>query len=185
MKILEKVKALVEKYTEYVLVRRTDIQKLVTAYEGMVASSDPVKTAVLQATVEGLELQLEMVTAQRALLEQYSEEASHALQQLYAEISSDEHLRGGTHMERNHLVVLVAHMANLLGWNAGVGVHEGDAIEGFTEVVRIDTPVGQLSWHIHDTQRGWLEQLPPYEGRWDGTTSEKKYALIRSLFGRV
>lgn len=184
MNIVEKIRELIRKHTPYVLVRHADLQTLIASYES-VKDVDAVGFAVLKARVAGLEEQLEIAKTQRAVLEKSFEEERALTDRLFSEFTAEEHRGGGMHIERNHLVVLVAHMANLLGWDAGVGTHEGDAIEGFAEVVRIDTPVGQLSWHIHDTQRAWLEQLPPYEKPWDGTHSEKKYALIRSLFGRV
>lgn len=87
-----------------------------------------------------------------------------------------------THAERNHLVILVAHMAILLGWKAGIGVHEGPPLPKWPAIVRIDLPTGQCSWHIHETQLHFLAGLPAYEGRWDGTPRATKYAHIRAAY---
>jgi hypothetical protein len=56
------------------------------------------------------------------------------------------------------------------------------AIEGWDEAwhgcVYIDFPWGQASWHYH-VDDGWMfEHLPPYEGVWDGHSTEAKYAMI-------
>lgn len=90
------------------------------------------------------------------------------------------------HAERNHLVILVAHMANLLGWKAGVGTHKHLESQTWNpewaHVVRIDLPTGQINWHIHESQVYLLEGLPRYEGDWDGACTEEKYLRVEAAF---
>lgn len=89
---------------------------------------------------------------------------------------------GSTHAERNHLVILVAHMAQLLGWPAGRWEHpEGDPLmpAGYPYMVRVDTPFGQLSWHIHESQLELAKTLPTYAGEWDKSDRTEKYVRVR------
>jgi hypothetical protein len=83
--------------------------------------------------------------------------------------------------ERNRLVALLARM-----FPSGLAK---TAIEGWSEdwhnCVYINTPAGQLSWHIHDSQMYLFEGLPPYTGQWDGHTTEEKYDRIEKLVGDI
>lgn len=197
-RILSKLKELFETYTDYVVVKRHDISVMLAAYEDLEERYTSYQAEVgdtLVSFVDGMKRHQEVkaeLESSRALAATHHEmyaksldEAQVRIAELEAALISAEHGRISTHSERNHLVIMTAHMARMLGWRAGVGVHSGDSVEGFGEVVRIDTPVGQLSWHIHDSQRAWLENLPPYEGTWDGSSRTEKYARIRELFGRV
>jgi len=42
-------------------------------------------------------------------------------------------------------------------------------------IVCIHSPVGQLAWHIHDSERDWFEHLEVQENDWDGHTTKEKY----------
>jgi hypothetical protein len=79
--------------------------------------------------------------------------------------------------ERNALVVLLASI-----FPAGV---KRTAIEGWSPewhgCVYIDLPNGQASWHYHDSEAELFAHLPPYDGEWDGHTTEQKYERIRRL----
>ncbi len=197
-RMLSKLKELFETYTDYVVVKRHDISVMLAAYKDLeerYTSCQEEVGSTLVAFVDSMKKHQEVkaeLESSRALAATHHEMYAKSLDEARARISeletalvSAEHGRSSTHSERNHLVILAAHMARMLGWRAGVGTHGGDIVAGFGEVVRIDTPVGQLSWHIHDTQLTWLENLPPYDAPWDGTTRERKYELIRELFGRV
>jgi hypothetical protein len=48
-------------------------------------------------------------------------------------------------------------------------------------IVCIHSPVGQLTWHIHDAERPWFDYLDVREGDWDGHTTEDKYARLAAL----
>lgn len=74
--------------------------------------------------------------------------------------------------QRNYLVVLAAHMANQrYNWNAGWDEDtDNDWDRGWRTVVYIDTPKGQLSFHMDPSTRHLAESvLPEYEDGWDGT----------------
>lgn len=82
--------------------------------------------------------------------------------------------------ERDQFVALLARV-----YPSGV---RKTVIEGWDpereNCIYIDTPAGQLSWHVHDVEMSMFEELPPYEKPWDGHTTEQKYtrlALLRKM----
>ena len=79
--------------------------------------------------------------------------------------------------ERNRVVALLATC-----FPAGIA---RTAIEGWDPAwhgcVYIDLPTGQASWHYHDRDAHLFAKLPPYAGKWDGHTTEEKYARIEAL----
>jgi len=90
--------------------------------------------------------------------------------------------------ERNQLVAAVARFAlNKPGafWFAGLGKHqpEGDPNwdPEWTNVVFVDSPGGQLSWHVHDRDLPLFDGLPAYLTAWDGHTTEEKYARLAKV----
>ena len=81
--------------------------------------------------------------------------------------------------ERNRVVAALARLfpsgitkTDIPGWDAE-----------WHGCVYIDTPVGQLSWHFHDSQAHLFDGLPSYEGKWDGHTTEEKYERLSNLDG--
>lgn len=83
--------------------------------------------------------------------------------------------------ERNKLVAMSAKMALALGYIAGLATHRGETWDDdWRNVVLIDLPSGQVSWHIHDSELPWFEGLPAYPGEWDGHTTEEKYIRVLS-----
>lgn len=72
--------------------------------------------------------------------------------------------------QRNALAVAFCKAAILLGWRAGRGIDPAscDAAADWGHVVYVDTPGGQVSWHIHPDQVSLLDGLPEYSGVWDG-----------------
>jgi hypothetical protein len=68
--------------------------------------------------------------------------------------------------ERNRLAAAFARMALAAGFKAGKGV---DPDETKWPVIYVETPNGQVSWHIANHDADILKGLPEYEGRWDGT----------------
>ena len=87
--------------------------------------------------------------------------------------------------ERNRLVALVAKMALVQGWPAGVGRHQdvpGEAWDPeWRTLVVVETSAGQASWHFHDSHRHLLEGIPQIDVRWDGHDTPTKYARLHSL----
>jgi hypothetical protein len=107
------------------------------------------------------------------LLERYEAERKEAADR----IERLEAARDGAYTERNRLVALLASI-----YPSGV---KKTAIPGWDKswhgCVYIDLPVGQASWHFHDSEAHLFAHLPPYEGEWDGHTTEEKYERIARL----
>lgn len=95
--------------------------------------------------------------------------------------------------ERNRCVAAMTCMAMTRGWLTWLGKHEpaNDPTwdKEWLNVVFIELPTGQVSWHIHDRDLPLFAHLPhaqpPYiEGdatRWDGHSTEEKYKRLERL----
>lgn len=88
--------------------------------------------------------------------------------------------------ERDRCVSVIACLARALGWPVWLGTHEGDPWdEEWRNIVFIETPHGQVSWHYHDSERpmfSWIGLGMPTPKPWDGHSTPEKYNL---LFGLV
>lgn len=72
--------------------------------------------------------------------------------------------------ERTAAAVGMARFALMCGYRAGVGKDGNEAWDDEWRVVLyVDTPAGQVSWHIAPPDQHLLAGLPEYEGDWDGT----------------
>jgi hypothetical protein len=89
--------------------------------------------------------------------------------------------KNAAYKERDACVALIAKMAVALEFKAGLGRHdENDQFwDGdWMNIVFIELPNGQLSWHVHDSEMHLFEGLPKYEGTWDGHTTPEKYTRM-------
>jgi len=88
--------------------------------------------------------------------------------------------------ERNQLVTLLANMALARGWKAGRRWDRSQEV-GWENVVVIDLPTGQVSWHIgvHDGPVCQFETLPAYDGEWDGHTTDEKWERVRAYRSKL
>lgn len=82
----------------------------------------------------------------------------------------------GVYRERAHLVALLAAM---------LPSHIGRSEPGWSVVI-VEGPYGQLSWHIADRDLdlfAGIRQTDPFveADRWDGHTTELKYARVREM----
>lgn len=48
-------------------------------------------------------------------------------------------------------------------------------------IVYIELPTGQVSWHIHDSEREMFNHLEVGENKWDGHNTERKYERLMAL----
>jgi hypothetical protein len=92
--------------------------------------------------------------------------------------------KDSAYAERNQVVALLLRMALRLGWRAGVGRHEdrpGEAWEpDWRQLVSVDLPTGQASWHFHDSEAHLLAGLPEYGAGWDGHDTPEKYRRVNA-----
>ena len=90
------------------------------------------------------------------------------------EITRLREAKDGAYEERNRVVALLASV-----FPSGV---KKTAIPGWHAewhgCVYVDLPTGQASWHYHDSQAHLFTHLPPYQGDWDGHTTEIKYKRV-------
>jgi hypothetical protein len=125
---------------------------------------------------------IEALTAQLAEDADVRTQIDHRIEELVAQVDAltaeRDHQRQNkdqAYEERNRLAALLASMfpsgtkrTDIPGWDAE-----------WHGAVYIDFPWGQASWHYHDSQAHLFAHLPPYEGEWDGHTTEAKYAAIQ------
>lgn len=94
------------------------------------------------------------------------------------ELVEMEYRKNAAYLERNQVVAALAKC-----FPSGVA---RTAIEGWSEdwhgCVYIDLPTGQASWHFHDSHAYLFDGLPQYQGKWDGHTTEEKYARVTALY---
>lgn len=84
----------------------------------------------------------------------------------------------GVYSERAHLVAALSKY-----WPASIERHDGeDWDDQWRNVVIIDLPTGQVSWHIALTDLDLFAHLPRDAGRtWDGHTTGEKYDRLDDL----
>lgn len=97
-------------------------------------------------------------------------------------IEALEEVKDNAYAERNRCVAAIAALALRLGWTAGLGRHVGEDWEDdWRNIVFIDLPAGQVSWHIHDSELSQFAFLPSYAGTWDGHSADEKYERLAAL----
>ena len=76
--------------------------------------------------------------------------------------------------ERNIAVSLLALVALRLGYKAGIGKDNNEDWEDeWRNVVYVDLPSGQVSYHIAPHDMECTASLPEYKGKWDGSFNSK------------
>lgn len=72
--------------------------------------------------------------------------------------------------QRAIAAVALAHTVLSYGGTAGVGQDDReDQPDAWRVVLYVDTPAGQLSWHIAPADQEMLQGLPAYSKPWDGS----------------
>jgi hypothetical protein len=84
--------------------------------------------------------------------------------------------KDAVYTERDHLVALLASMAMRYGIRAGLRI-DPKAEPEWQNVVFLDLPTGQVSWHVHQREMGWFP-LPGYPNDWDGHDNADKYQRV-------
>ncbi len=94
--------------------------------------------------------------------------------------------KDAAYRERNLCVSVIAKMAIALGWDAWLGKHVGgEWDEEWRSIVFIQTPEGQISWHLHDSEVGYFAGLPQKDIPWDGHDTPEKYRRAQSAANRA
>lgn len=105
------------------------------------------------------------------------------LQLLREELERMRQDKDNAYLERNSCVAALAKLAVAMGWKAGLGKHTGEGPwdSEWTNIVYINLPSGQVSWHIHDREMVLFNWLAPYLGKWDGHGTREKYERLAAL----
>ena len=84
--------------------------------------------------------------------------------------------------ERNKAVIILAKLALQFGLNAGKGKDDNEEWDDeWRNVVYVDLPDGQVSWHISPTELHLISDLPEYNGKWDGTFKKNDDNFIKCM----
>lgn len=79
--------------------------------------------------------------------------------------------------ERNLLVAALSKR-----FPGGLARHENDGRTLFLrDVVYLDLPTGQVSWHLLPSQLEWFRHMGPYEREWDGHDKREVYSRLQAL----
>ena len=84
--------------------------------------------------------------------------------------------------QRAIAAVALAHTVLSYGGKAGIGKDDReDQPDAWRVVLYVDTPAGQLSWHIAPSDQPMLQGLPQYAGTWDGTCNSSNADFYKSF----
>jgi len=111
-----------------------------------------------------------------------------AMRESVARLTSERHeavaAKDNAYRERDMCVALIARGAAALGYRVGLGQHNPLDIaweQDWRTIVFVDLPTGQVSWHIHDSERPWFEDFPTYDSEWDGHDTAEKYRRVMAF----
>lgn len=80
--------------------------------------------------------------------------------------------------ERNFVIAAFAYCANQLGWKVCIAKDENQT-EEFENVIYIETPKGQVSWHLRKGELIWFPFAEKTnESIWDGHSDSTKYMRL-------
>jgi len=102
--------------------------------------------------------------------------------ELQAKLNEAVAAKDQAYSERNQCVALIAKLAAQQGYTIGMGKHDPKDYnweDDWRNIVYIDLPTGQISWHIHDSELELFSQLPPYANGWDGHSTDEKHQRMR------
>jgi hypothetical protein len=104
--------------------------------------------------------------------------------ELEEKVAGLESQKDQAYSERNRVLSLFAVLAWKFGWRVGRALHpETDKLwdKVWRNILFIDLPTGQASWHFHDNEVHLLGGLPEYPDQWDGHTTPEKYKRLESV----
>ncbi len=88
--------------------------------------------------------------------------------------------KDGAYAERNRLVAVLTKL-----FPAYMGKHPADDADWdpeWTNIVFLNIPSGQCTWHVHDSEMWMFKHLEFVEtAKWDGHTTAEKYERLARL----
>ena len=105
------------------------------------------------------------------------------IEHLTVEVEQLQNKSDGAYSERNKCVALVVVFARNLGYDVWLGKHVGeDWDDDWRNIVFVELPTGQVSWHVHDSELKLFEGLEYKDRSWDGHTTEEKYDRCARMY---
>jgi hypothetical protein len=105
--------------------------------------------------------------------------------ELKKQLEQEKELRAKAYTERNLVLALLVDYAKggLTSDRIGIKKHQGEDWEDeWRNVLFIDLPhVGQVSWHLHDSELLNFPGIGEYKGEWDGHDTEEKYRRVKTF----
>lgn len=91
--------------------------------------------------------------------------------------------KNGAYSERTKTLSGMCSMAIALGYCVYIMPHVGEEWDDdWRNIVVIEGPTGQMSWHIHDSEMELFKGMPHVsENKWDGHDTEEKYRRVIGL----
>lgn len=130
-----------------------------------------------QAEAKALREAIGLLTTLHPTLEMNSEDPVGMAKAIHAHVTALEQQKNGAYSERNKLVAALCKL-----FPSSIEQHEGEDWENGWNVVYIDLPTGQVSWHIHDSELPLFAHVARRQGRkWDGHSTEVKYERLAAL----
>lgn len=80
--------------------------------------------------------------------------------------------------ERN---MLVSALSKLFPSYLAEHQEDEDWEDDWRNIVFIELPTGQVSWHIHDSELKFFSHLEYQENKWDGHNTKEKYRRLGKL----
>ena len=90
-----------------------------------------------------------------------------------------EESKNGAYKERDMLVCALSKL--FPAYLARHSEDDKDWEDDWRWIVYIDLPTGQVSWHIHDSERELFNHLELKENKWDGHNTQRKYERLLTL----
>jgi hypothetical protein len=103
--------------------------------------------------------------------------------ELQAKLNEATAAKDQAYSERNQCVALIAKLAAAQGYAVGLGKHDPKDYnweDDWRNIVYIDLPTGQISWHIHDSELEFFDGLPAYKQAWDGHSTDEKHRRMQA-----
>lgn len=102
--------------------------------------------------------------------------------QALVKLAEVEKAKNAAYSERNQCVAALARTLLTLGFNVGRAIHPIEDTEwesDWRNILYIDLPMGQVSWHFHDSEAHLIERFPEYDEPWDGHSANDKYKRLK------
>lgn len=108
---------------------------------------------------------------------------SNFISRLIARIRQEQDRRNDAYAERNQTVIGLARACLALGLPVFMARHDpADTSweDDWRNLVVIELPTGQITWHFHDSEAHLWSDLPTGERRWDGHGTPEKYRRVNT-----